>query len=62
MDEQTLSQPERERLNPIVTQETAIRLKVMCAVRGLTMGELIDELASKHLPAVTIEQPATDAA
>ena len=49
---ETVTQPERERLNPFVTPETAHRVKVACAVQNKTQGEVIDELVMRHLPPV----------
>lgn len=59
-DTKTVSQPERERLNPFVLPETARLVKVHAAMRGLTQGELIDDLAKQHLAAVTVSAPLAD--
>jgi hypothetical protein len=49
---ETVETVERERLNPFVLPDTARRVKIACATRGMTQGELIDEFAAQHLPPV----------
>ena len=44
--------PTRERLNPFVLPSTARLVKAHAALRGLTHGQLIDELVAASLPAV----------
>lgn len=58
---ETVELAERERLNPFVLPDTARRVKIACATRGLTQGELIDELALRHLPAVPVNNDTDDA-
>lgn len=48
--------PERERLNPFVLPETARLVKIHAAMRKMSQGELIDELAQRHLAAVTVAE------
>ena len=50
----TQAEPVREKLQPFVLPETAVRLRVYAAVTGKSQGEVIDELAAS-LPAVTVE-------
>lgn len=50
----TQAEPVREKLQPFVLPETAVKLRVHAAVTGKTQGEVIDELAAS-LPAVTME-------
>jgi hypothetical protein len=52
------AEPGREKLQPFVLPDTALRLRMRCVVTGKTQGELIDELVQAHLPPVTVaEQP-----
>jgi hypothetical protein len=61
-DTKTVSQQERERLSPLVLPETALKIRVHAALKGMSQGELIDML-SKPLPPITVgEQPEAPAA
>ena len=51
----------REKLQPWVLPETAMRLRVRCVMTGKTQGELIDELVLAHLPPVTAAEPQPEA-
>ena len=40
------------RLHPFVSEDAARRVKVACATRGITQGELIEEFILGNLPLV----------
>ena len=60
MTQQTLSQPDRERLQPLVLADTATRIRIASAITGKSHGEVIDELVAQNLPPVPVESEAAE--
>jgi hypothetical protein len=58
-DTKSVPQTERERLNPLVLAETALKVRVHAAIRGMSQGELIDTLV-KPLPPITVGEVPDD--
>lgn len=56
MTQQTVSQPDRERLQPWVLLDTATRIRIASAITGKSHGEIIDELAQGLPPVPAQEQ------
>jgi hypothetical protein len=46
------SAPPRKLLQALVLEEAIIRIKIQCALRSCAPGEVISDLALKHLPSV----------
>jgi hypothetical protein len=58
-DTKTVSQPERERLNPLVLPETALKIRVHSALKGMSQGELLDMLVKPLAPITIGEAPCS---
>lgn len=60
---ETVAQPTdgKEKLQPIVTADTAARLRFAAVTWRMSQGEVIDKLAQAHLPAApTVAAPGQE--